>query len=1061
MGGASVALLGGGFGADAAGRTFVWNGNENLTSFGRAGNWDRVWDPGGNPVLDDDGNPTFERDPVLDADGDPVFERIPVFDEEGNPVLDDDENQVYEQGDQIFQQGAQIFELPRWIDGPPDGLDTMVVTTGTPNMSGQPRSVWDIYLSGGEFIIRSSQQAISSFFVDGTLNMSGSGELKIGQDHRGQSVLTAAKVDMSGGAIGGWLNPDTGTPGSGLLVVTESMEQSGGRVSGVAIQTPTYALSAGTLSSNVDFATQFALSGTGVVEAAAKLTGAEGSTMTQSGGTMAGSVTGVSTYAHSGGNIGGNVSTGTYALTDASATSVGGTIAASESFDLALAAGTAIVAAKLSGEGDLIKSGDSTVVLAHAGNDFTGTVAVEAGTLEVIDSALPIYSAVTVADGATLLMNIANDTVFMGSIEGQAGGLVKKGSASLTLGGDITLGGLSIDAGKIQVGTGLSANTVSFDYAVVEQGATLYVASGATLTIRIPNNLVNNGTFINDGTVNDDLDNTGPFVNNNVYNANVLSNSDSIDNNSGGVWTGNIIGNAERISNNTGAQWQGDVKANAGTIYNHSGWTGDVGANRGAINNFGGTWAGDIKGNDSQITNDQGGTWNGNVLGNNSFIFNMAGSWWNGDVARNGGGGNSFVPIINRGTWTGDVKSNSGFIFNDGGSWSGDIVANAGGVTSTGTWTGDIKGNDSQIGNEGGTWTGNILGNNNFIVNAMGGAWVGDVIANGGGSNGLAQLVNRGLWTGDVRGNSGGLYNEGTWVGDVSANSGDLVSMGTWTGDIRGTDSQVRNRGVWTGGILGNNNAIINEIGGVWDGDVVANGGGSNIHTQIINEGVWTGDVRTNARAIYNENSATWNGDVLANGGVIVTSGVWNGGFTNAGRVVATGEINGAFANSGQLDVRGALTGLTTLTNTGVVSLKGRGTTQVLTVADVHFAGGSFYDIDVDASGASDRIVAQNAVIDGGTVRVTGVTTGRTFDPGHRLHDRRGQCRHRRIRRRHRRPGLPGAEARLSGRVRGPEADAQRHRLCRCRRHAQPEGGSRRRGVRWAPAMRSTMPCCG
>src|SRR5690606_17314450 len=92
MGGASVVLLGGGYSADAADRAFVWNGNENLTSFARAGNWDQVWEAGGNPVLDGDGNPTFEQDPVLDTDGNPVFEQVPVTDEEGNPLFDDDGN---------------------------------------------------------------------------------------------------------------------------------------------------------------------------------------------------------------------------------------------------------------------------------------------------------------------------------------------------------------------------------------------------------------------------------------------------------------------------------------------------------------------------------------------------------------------------------------------------------------------------------------------------------------------------------------------------------------------------------------------------------------------------------------------------------------------------------------------------------------------------------------------------------------------------------------------------------------------------------------------------------
>src|SRR5690606_15578626 len=96
-------------------------------------------------------------------------------------------------------------------------------------------------------------------------------------------------------------------------------------------------------------------------------------------------------------------------------------------FDLAPAEGTAIVAAKLSGDGNLIKSGAATVVLANTGNDFTGTVAINAGTLEVTDDALPDDAAINVAHGATLLMNTDNDTVFMGAIDGQTGALVKKG----------------------------------------------------------------------------------------------------------------------------------------------------------------------------------------------------------------------------------------------------------------------------------------------------------------------------------------------------------------------------------------------------------------------------------------------------------------------------------------------------------------------------------------------------------------------------------------------------------------------------------------------------------
>lgn len=857
MAGSSLALLGSSSSAEAEDRVFVWTGDYNGTSFGQAGNWQPVWGSDEDPILDGDGNP--------------------------------------------------IIDQPGWIQGPPDGLDTMVVTTGTPNQSGQPRSVRDVHLSGGEFIVRNSKRNVSNFFVDGTLDVSGTGSLVIDEGEFGDSVLTAASVEMSGGSIGGWRNTETEAIQSGLLVVTDSMVQSGGSVSGVAIQTPSYALSGGTLSSDVEFASLFALSGAGTVESGANLTGTEGSAMTQSGGVMDGTVAGIHSYTHSGGNLGGTVTTGVYALTDAAATSDGGIIDASQSFDLAPATGTATIAAQLTGEGNLIKTGASTVILANGDNDFTGAVVIDAGTLEIIDDALPDHAGISVAGGATLLMNAANDTVFMGTIQGEAGALVKQGSAALTLGADVTLGGLTIHAGKVQVGTGLAGNTASFDHALVQVGATLHVASGATLTIRIPNNLVNHGILINEGTINDDLENTGTFDNDSENNANVLSNSGTINNNAGGVWTGDILDNEGTINNAEGAEWIGDVVSN--------------------------------------------------------------------------GGVGPFVPIFNRGTWTGDVRNNSGFIGNADGTWTGNILANEGGVINNATWEGDIRSNESQIINEDGTWNGDIASNNNLIVNKANSDWNGAVLDNGG-SNNDAQIVNHGLWTGDVEDNSGLIRNwGGSWEGNIAGNTGRIENTGSWTGDIEGTDSQIGNSGTWTGDILGNNNAIFNEAGGLWIGDVVANEGGDNQLTQIDNEGEWFGDVQTNAHAIYNENGGIWNGDVLSNAGLVWTSGVWNGDFTSAGSVIARGEINGAFANSGTLRVTGTLGGITTLTNSGTVSLLGNGATQVLTADNVAFSEGSFFDIDVDTTGASDRIVAQNAVIDGGTVRVTAASTGGPYDP--------------------------------------------------------------------------------
>jgi len=982
VGGASAALFAGSGPAEAEGRTFVWNGNENQTSFAKSGNWDRIWEEGGQPVLDGNGNPIYEQIPVVDADGNPLFEKVPVTDEEGNPLFDEEGNQIFEHetdedgnpilgedgkpvlkvGDQMFEPSAPLLVEPHWVEGPPDGLDTMVVTAGTPNINSQGRRILDLNLSGGEFISRNSKFNVSTFYIDGTLDISGSGAVEIGEGAFGKSILIAAKVNMSSGSVGGWLDPDTGTLGAGLLVVTESMEQSGGKVSDIEIQTPSYALSGGTLSAKVDFETEFTLSGDGTVEAAAVLTGGEGSTMTQSGGSMDGTVSGLASYTHSGGSIGGEVTTASYALTDSAATSAGGVITASERFDLAPTSGTAIVEGRLTGTGNLIKSGDSTVVLANGQNDFTGTVAVNAGTLEVLDDALPDYSTVSVADGATLVMNTSNYTVFMGTIEGAAGELVKEGAATLTLGGDVTLGGLNLNAGRVEVGTGTSTNTVSFDYAVVDEGTTLHVATGATLTIRIPNNLVNNGTFINDGTVHDDLANTGPFVNNGTYNAKVLSNTDSIDNNADGVWTGDILSNANRISNNVGASWSGNVQANSGTLYNHGEWSGDVVKNSGSINNFGGIWTGDIRTNNGQIANNESGSWVGDVLGNNNAIFNMAGSEWNGDVVGNGGSSNTNAQIINRGEWNGTVKGNSGLLFNDGGVWEGNVAANAGSVLNLdGTWKGDVLTNKGVIGNrDGATWTGDVAGNTGSIDNDSGSTWTGSV-------------SNRGWVTN---------YATATWNGDVVANSGSLSNQGQWTGDVLSSESQVANElgGTWTGDIRGNNNAIFNMAGSVWNGHVVANEGGSNQHTQIVNRGVWTGDVQTNAKAIYNEEGGIWNGDVLANAGIIGTDSIWNGNFTSAGRVYAEGEIHGFFNNSGWLNVVGSLSGITTLTNTGTLSLQGNGASQILTVGAANFGDGSYFDIDVDATGANDKLIAGTASVDG-TVRVSAGTMAGPYDP--------------------------------------------------------------------------------
>ena len=165
---------------------------------------------------------------------------------------------------------------------------------------------------------------------DGSL--AGSADFATLFDLSGAGTVEAAAL-LNGGA--GSIMTQSGGAMNGSVSGVDSYTQSGGTVSG-SVTTGSYSMSDGSLAGSADFATLFDLSGAGTVEATALLNGGAGSIMTQSGGAMNGTVTGIDSYTHSGGGIAGSVTTGTYALTDASATSAGGTIDASTLFDLSL-----------------------------------------------------------------------------------------------------------------------------------------------------------------------------------------------------------------------------------------------------------------------------------------------------------------------------------------------------------------------------------------------------------------------------------------------------------------------------------------------------------------------------------------------------------------------------------------------------------------------------------------------------------------------------------------------------------------------------------------------------
>jgi outer membrane autotransporter protein len=308
------------------------------------------------------------------------------------------------------------------------------------------------------------------------------------------------------------------------------------------------------------------------------------------------------------------------------------------------------------------------------------------------------------------------------------------------------------------------------------------------------------------------------------------------------------------------------------------------------------------------------------------------------------------TPFSNSGPYAGDVLSNTSSISNNGpaGSWVGNIVTNFGGVTNTGAgavWTGNVS-NDNNVTNQNGaTWIGDITWNNNAIRNKLGSIWQGDVLSNGG-SNSLTLIVNSGAWVGAVKGNNTRIFTHGgSWTGDIIGNTGNIYNN---YADPTLNPGGI-NAAVWTGNVLSNSFLIINFVNGTWRGDVVDNPG------DIANYGAWNGN--------------------LINRGRIIHTGVWTGNVVNNGTFFrAENQIVGSFDNRGQLQLTGNLAGITTLTNSGRLELTHNSGFQTLSAVSLVLSPTSSYEINVNAAGASDKIVLSGHAALAGAVRVVTAT---------------------------------------------------------------------------------------
>ncbi|RUT30099.1 autotransporter domain-containing protein [Arsenicitalea aurantiaca] len=279
-----------------------------------------------------------------------------------------------------------------------------------------------------------------------------------------------------------------------------------------------------------------------------------------------------------------------------------------------------------------------------------------------------------------------------------------------------------------------------------------------------------------------------------------------------------------------------------------------------------------------------------------------------------------------------------------------------GSLTNLGTATGSV-GNGGMLKQEGGDWFGNVELNSGYLESRLGSSWTGDIWEN----TGLIFNSDTSIWNGNVENNSGYIDNvdrEGTWNGDILINSGDdaiIFNGGAWNGHVITNDAFISNyyaESVWTGDVRNNADTIYNA--GIWIGNVEENSG-------VIESGSFQND----------DIASVWTGDVRINTGTISSIGVWNGALTSSGLLILENQVNGAIDNSGTLQVNADLSGITALTNSGLLTMTHHSGAQTLSGQSASFGSSGTLLIDVDATGASDRITLTGAATLGGAVHVT------------------------------------------------------------------------------------------
>lgn len=566
-------------------------------------------------------------------------------------------------------------------------------------------------------------------------------------------------------------------------------------------------------------------------------------------------------------------------------------VAAGATLEIARSVGDASFSNNILGDGQLIKTGTSTVTIDGA-NSYTGGTHIMGGALRVSDLSRLGSGSIVVDFNAALDLSIAGDATFSQAISG-AGMLRKSGAGNLLLLANTLSGGLDIVGGNVTVNTiaALGAGPVA-----TAQGASLTVDNTAMEVSSVL--ITGDGQLIKEGA--------GDLIiqNANTYTGGTVINEGRVGLNNGqGLGTGNILVNAAGILGLGGVTVANNISG-AGTVLKTSNNTGTL---TGANTYSGGTT---VQGGTLRVTSGQAlGTGAvslaaGTVLdvsnmtntvlanliqGDGALLKTGAGGVTIGTANTYAGGttinGGAIIATHDQALGTGGVTVNSGALLGLGDVTLGNAITGAGAVVKTGSGIGVLNGANTYTG-------GTAVSGGTLRVANTSAIGTGGVSIASGATFEMANTAN--LTFGNALSGPGTFRKTG--AGDLTFSSAFSVgSLLVDAGRVRLNAAMTGNATVGAGGIL-------NGVGQV-TGTLTNNG--------TVAPGNSIGTLNVQGNYVHNANSIleiefdaaggidllNVSGTAQLNGGTLRFISLGGAEGTGGTFLIANGGVSGTFAN--------------------------------------------------------------------------------------------------------------------------------------------------------------------